>query len=143
MKRRAEIWRDPPELAIPNNPAFVSDCKNAWIAYETASSDENIYAVVHFGGVIDMHLSPINDEGLGSHPYASFGLRFYEFNELFGTAEAKRWASLGVRHFVITFKDVTIDVVARTASVIAEELRSEAPGAAIQFATQYSRQHSG
>lgn len=143
MKRQTKIWGDPPELAMPNNPAFVSDCDNAWIAYETASDDEGVYAVVHFGGLVDIHLSPINDEGLGSHPYASLGIRCYEFNELFATAETKRWESLAIRQFAITFKDVTIDVLARTACVIARELRSDSAGAALSFAMEYARQDGG
>ena len=143
MKRQIKIWSDAPELAIPNDPAFVSDCGNAWIAYETASDDEGVYAVVHFGGLIDIHLSPINDEGLGSHPYAELGIRCYEFNELFGTSETKRWESLAIRHFVITFKDVTIDVLARTAFVIARELRSNSTGAALSYAMEYARHDGG
>lgn len=143
MKRQTKIWSDAPELAIPNDPAFVSDCGNAWIAYKTASDEEGIYAVVHFGGLIDIHLSPINDEGLGSHPYASFGIRCYEFNELFGTAETKRWESLNVRQFTITFKDVTIDVLARSARVIAKDLRSDAVGAARSFAMEYAQKANG
>lgn len=141
MKQKSKIWGDPPELAIPNNPAFVSDCDNAWIAYETSSDHEGVYAVVHFGGLVDIHVSPINDEGMGSHPYASRGIRCYAFNELFSTAETKRWNSLIIRQFAITFKDVTIDVLARTASVIATELRSNSPVAALSFAMEYARQN--
>ena len=128
---------------MPNSPSFVSDCDNAWIAYETASDEEGVYAVVHFGGLIDIHLSPINDEGIGSHPYAALLIRCYEFNELFGTAETKRWESLAIRHFAITFKDVTIDVLARTASVIARELRSDSTSAALSYAKQYARHDGG
>lgn len=137
MKSKTKIWSDPPKVAIPNNPAWVSDCDDAWVAYETVSDHQGVYAVVRFGGLVDMHLSPINDEGLGSHPYASIGLRFYEFNELFGTAEIKRWQSLAVRQFVITFKDVTIDVLARSAAVLATELQCGSASAALSFAMQY------
>lgn len=143
MKRQTKIWSDAPKLAMPNDPALVSDCSNAWISYETASDEEGIYAVVHFGGLIDIHLSPINDEGLASHPYAALGIRCYEFNELFGTSETKRWESLAIRHFAITFKEVTSDVLARTASVIAKELRSRSAGAALSHAIQYAQRDGG
>jgi hypothetical protein len=143
MKRQTKIWRDPPPLAMPNDPAFVTDCSNAWIAYETANDDEGVYAVVKFGGVIDLHLTPINDEGLGSHPYAKLGIRCYEFNELFDTAETRRWATIGGRQFAITFKDVTIDVIARTASVLATELRSVSANAALLIAIDHARPDSG
>ena len=140
MKRKTKIWHDPPPLAIPNNPAFVTDCSDAWIAYETVNDAEGVFAVVKFGGVIDLHLTPINDEGLGAHPYAKLGIRFYEFNELFDTAETERWAIIGIRQFAITFKDVTIDVLARTASVMATDIRSSSANAAVRIAIDHAHQ---
>ena len=138
IKSHIQIWSDPPKLAIPNNPAFASDCDNAWVAYEIVNDSAGVYAVVHFGGLVDFHLLPINDEGLGSHPYASLGLCFYEFNELFGTAETKGWESLAVRQFVITFKDVTIEVLARSATVVARELHAGSAGAALAMQHAWS-----
>lgn len=143
MKRQATIWKEAPELALPENPAIVSDCDKAWIAYETVHSDEATFAVVLFSGVIDLHLSPINDEGLGAHPYASLGLRWYTFHELFDTPETKRWSALGGRQFVITFKDVTIDVTAQQASVVATGLHSVDPHAALRIAIESARDTVG
>lgn len=138
MNRRAKTWTEPPELAIPEDPAFVSDCDNAWIAYEIAHRDKPTYAVIKFGGVIDFHLTPINDEGLGEHPYVSSGLRCYTFHELSDTDATKRWASIGGRHFVITFKDVTIDVIATAPSVVATDIRSDSADAALKLAIKYA-----
>jgi len=118
MKPHSKVWPEPPQLALPENPAFVSHCDTAWLAYEIADSIDNIYAVIRFDGLIDFHMSPINDEGLGAHPYARTGIKPYEFNELFGTRELQKWADLETRQFAITFKDVTIDIIARAAVVL-------------------------
>ena len=143
MKRRAKTWTEPPELAIPDDPAFVTDCDNAWIAYEVAHCDEPTYAVIKFAGLIDIHLSPINDEGLGEHPYASTGLRCYTFHELIDTDVTTRWASIGGRQFVITFKDVTIDVIASSPSVVATDIRSDSADGALQLAVEYASKNGG
>ena len=136
MTRQAKVWKEAPELALPENPAIVSDCDRVWIAYETAHSEEGTFAIVLFSGVIDFHISPINDEGLGKHPYAALGLRFYTFHELFDTAETKRWSPVGGRQFVITFKDVTIDIIARQPEVIAGAVKSCNPHSALKLAIQ-------
>ena len=132
MKHRSKIWREPPPLALPDDPAFFSHCDAAWLAYETTGDGAAVYAIVRFDRVIDFHLSPINDEGLGSHPYASLGLRSYEFNELFDTKETRRWDSLSPRHFVITFKDVTIDVVCGDVVVLEIAVPSDSPREALR-----------
>lgn len=65
-----------------------------------------------------------NDEGIGSHPMAKFGLGFYD---LFLVKESSWIAELsqqrkgntawdlyrGCDHYIATFKDVTLDVVSR------------------------------
>ena len=143
MKPHAKIWRDPPKLALPNNPAIVTDCDNAWVAYEMAHCDERTFAVVRFASVIDFHLSPINDEGLREHRYATAGLKFYAFHELFDTDETRRWSRTGGRQFVITFKDVTIDVIARDPSVVAEGIIASDTDTALQLAIKHARQTVG
>ena len=118
MTPHSTVWSDAPQLALPNNPAFVSHCDTAWLAYEIAGDSIGLFAVVRFDGLIDFHMSPINDEDLGLHPHARFGIRPYEFNELFNTVETRKWTKLNARQFAITFKDVTIDVIARDAVVL-------------------------
>ncbi len=136
MIPQAKVWQEAPKLALPENPAIVSDCDKVWIAYETAHSEEGTFAIVLFSGVIELHLSPINDVGLGRHPYAALGLRCYTFHELFDTAETKRWSPIGGRQFVITFKDVTIDIIARQPEVIADAVKSHNPHSALKLAIQ-------
>ena len=121
----ASIWTVAPELGIPEPPALVSESDTLWLAYFRAGNDA--IAVVRFTGVIEHHLSPINDEGLGRHPYASAGLKYYSFNELFGSQETLHWSVLKARHWVVTFKDNTLDVIARAGEVVVPSVIASTP----------------
>ena len=121
----ASIWSVPPELGIPEPPALIAESDRLWLAYFRAKDDA--IAVVRFTGVIDHHLSPVNDEGLGRHPYAKAGLQFYSFNELAGSQETLRWSVLKARHWVVTFKDNTLDVIARAGEVIDPSVAASTP----------------
>ena len=118
-KPRVTTWSEAPELATPEPPALLSDSSNLWLAYETTSEPRGeVYAVIRFRHVIDHHLAPISDEGIGEHPYASAGLQWYAFNEVTDSVEAIRWRPLNARHWVVTFKDNTLDVIAQKAEVV-------------------------
>lgn len=124
-RAKSSIWAVAPALGIPESPALLVEKGNLWLAYFQAS-DENL-AVVRFTGLIDHHLMPIGDEGLGRHPYVLAGLQPYSFNELVGSAEIVSRPYSGARHWVITFKDETLDVIARTGEVIASGLTLASP----------------
>ncbi|NWB98359.1 hypothetical protein HX882_20890 [Pseudomonas gingeri] len=122
---RSTIWKAAPELGIPESPALLVDSRNLWLAYFQPLNES--IAIVRFSGLIDHRLAPIGDEGLGRHPYVSAGLQPYSFNELIGSAEALRWKSAKPRHWVVTFKDETLDVIARAGEVIAADLTMASP----------------
>jgi hypothetical protein len=128
---QSSIWRDAPELAIPDLPALLCDSEDLWLCYAIAHSEVERFAIVQFIGVIDHCLSPINDEGLGQHPYYKSGLQFYAFNEITGSAETLKWAVLRARHWAVTFKDDTLDVIASDAKVVATDLPASSPTAAL------------
>ena len=128
---QSSIWKDAPELAIPDVPALLCDSSDLWLCYAVARTASGRFAIVRFVDVIDHRLSPINDEGLGEHPYAAAGLRFYAFNEITGSDETIEWSALKARHCAVTFKDNTLDVVARDAKVVARDLRASSPTAAL------------
>ena len=121
---RVSQWTEAPEIAIPEPPAICSDSYVLWLAYETAGPSDERFAIVRFSSIIDHRLSPINDEGLGQHPYAKAGLKWYSFNEVIDSNETQRWSSSRARHWVITFKDNTLDVVARTAEIVARDVQA-------------------
>ena len=104
---------------------MLAESDRLWLAYVRAADD--LIAVVRFTGVIDHHHSSVNDEGLGEHPYAKAGLQFYSFHELSGSDETVRWAVLAARHWVVTFKDSTLDVVAQEGEVIAPTVVASSP----------------
>jgi hypothetical protein len=124
---RVTIWSEAPELAIPDLPAVLADEGSLLVSYRAARG----YAVVRFEHLIDHRLSPINDEGLGKHPYAKYGLKWYSFNEVSDSKECLEWSVLRARHWVITFKDVTLDVLATGAGVVAQEVLVGSPLAAL------------
>lgn len=128
---RVTIWSEAPKLALPESPSLLVDSRSILLAYETAGTKKDTYAVVRFTDVIDHRLSPINDEGLGKHAYAKFGLEWYSFNEVSDSKEVLEWAVLRARHWVVTFKDVTLDVLAAEASVVARDLSATSPLAAL------------
>jgi hypothetical protein len=132
LQPRVVTWDEAPKLAIPESPALLMAASDLWLAYETTQEPRGtVYAVVRFNEVIDHRLSPINDEGLRRHPCARFGLQFYSFNEVIGSAQALEWAVLRARHWVVTFKDCTLDVLCRSASVAVRDARSEDPVGAL------------
>ena len=64
-----------------------------------------------------------NDEGLGQHPMAEFGLRWYDFflvtnstwiNEMKERRPAGSYDLFeNYEHYIITFKDITLDIVSK------------------------------
>ena len=119
-KVRSTIWTLAPELGIPESPALLVESSTLWLAYFEPLNQS--VAVVRFTGLIDHRLAPIGDEGLGRHPYVSSGLQPYSFNELIGSEETIRWKWSGAKHWIVTFKDETLDVVARDGEVVASGL---------------------
>src|SRR4051812_3214030 len=112
-------WSPAPKYCIPNDPALLADSRNLWLAYPTMAEPRGeMYAVVRFDHVIGHRLWPVNDEGIGKHPYCKFGLKWYTFNEVIDSPEAIEWKALSARHWVITFKDNTLDVLAESAVVL-------------------------
>lgn len=128
---QSSVWPDAPELAIPDLPALLGNSIDLWLGYAMAHTPARRYAIIQFIDVTDHRLSPINDEGLGSHPYAKAGLQWYTFNEISGSRETIKWSALQARHWVVTFKDNTLDVLAGDAKVVARDVESRSPMSAL------------
>jgi hypothetical protein len=125
------VWKDAPKFPVPETKVLYWESDTLWLCYGMAHTSPQCYAIIQFADVIDHHLSPINDEGLGKHPYAKAGLKFYAFNEIIDSLETIKWSILGARHWAVTFKDDTLDVVARTAKVVASDLPAQSPSEAL------------
>ena len=131
-KPSAVVWNTPPKFSLYDDPAIITDSHDLWLGYLLQESpDDNTYAIIHFQDVVDHRLSPINDEGFGQHKYATAGLKVYEFQEIVNSEEALRWKTLQVRHWVVTFKDQTLDVLARDCQVAVRSVAATSPLAAV------------
>ena len=80
-------------------------------------------AVLRFDGVAWHHFGAPNDEGLHSHPLYPVGLGFYGFCEVLDSPRVPDGSAL--RHWIATFHDETLEVVAASASIIARRVDGE------------------
>jgi len=108
-----------PELGPVANPAVFYDGNDAFVCYE-ASRGGN--AVLKFGDVIDFRITPMNVEGLKECRYP---VRPWAFNEVMGGEEIDKWKALSPRLWLITFNDVTIEVLFGTVSLVIQDAKGE------------------
>ena len=130
-------------------PGIVSDGHNLYAAYivstGTASQYEE-FAVVRFSHVLQHTFGYPNDEALGGHPLYDAGLAFYAFNLV---ANSPLLTELGQRnsrvfpgtesmysdflHWIVTFHDETLEVIAKTAEVLGNVEARDAKSAISHF----------
>ena len=90
--------------------------------YLMLEENNGIVDAIKFNFLIYKYGIP-NDEGLGAHPMAKFGLGFYGFYHVANStwiAELKEQRPKtsydlfsDAEHYIITFKDVTIDIISK------------------------------
>jgi hypothetical protein len=95
------ILTDLPKIGIPNNPIVLYNGGRLMLCYEISHSDGE-YAVIKFDP-IEYTVTPINDEGLGTHKYARYGLEWYEAHEIENIEEVIRWRVLAPKYWGILF----------------------------------------
>lgn len=105
----ATIVSELPEPSIPEPPALFSDTSVLFVSYQTR--DYETFSIVKFNQVFDHWLSSINDEGIGKHPQVKAGLKFYSFHEIINSPKTSQCKILKLKHWVVTFKDNTLDVI--------------------------------
>jgi hypothetical protein len=79
-------------------------------------------AVLRFDGVLDFVLGPPSEDRLHEHPFYSLGLKHYGFFEIAGLASIPP----GMRRWLVTFHDDTLDVTAASAGVLSRRVDGEA-----------------
>lgn len=99
------------------------DGDDLWLAY-LIGGDDSGYAVLRFEQVDHYSFGPPNDERLHLHPLWSQGLSFYEFHRINDAPPSKV-------HWVATFHDGTLDVIATTCRVVAIKLQAVDEDAAL------------
>ena len=126
----SSVWRDPPRMESYKTqaPAFLTSGSTSWLAYVCEGGK---IAVIRFDGFVEGQLSQIDVDTLKNHPYAIPELKPFEFNEISKSLQTVYWAPLGARHWIISFPNSTLDVVARTAEVIAAGIEGQSTAAAL------------
>jgi hypothetical protein len=139
-------WNEPPPMDVGSPlPAIKNNGDRLWVCYicknpnfpgwESGASPDHpgfeIYkAVLRFDGVVSHHLGPPSAEKLYKHPLHSFGLEFYQFHEAFNTPALTEHK--GKRHWIITFHDETLEVIADQATVVERDIDGEDTQSPIQ-----------
>jgi hypothetical protein len=77
-------------------------------------------AVLRFEGATWHHFGSPSDERLHTHPLYPVGLRWYDFWEVLESPRVPPGSPL--RHWIITFHDETLEVVAASASVVSRRV---------------------
>lgn len=111
-----------PALGTVASPVAFYDGNDALVCYEASSSAGGGNVVLRFGDVIDFRITPMNVDGL---PKCRYPIRPWEFNEVVGSEEAAKWKVLNPRLWLISFHDVTIEILFETVSL---DLRDERGG---------------
>jgi hypothetical protein len=127
-------------------PAIRQENDQLWVAYVCNNPDfpgwdsgadvghpgfDIWCALLRFDGVIDYHFGAPSDEKLWSHPLYSVGLRQYGFYEVSGTSRLV--GQNGKKHWIITFHDEALEVVADSAHVVQARIEGEDTHAALEI----------
>lgn len=117
----------PTPSAGSTEPFVIANERQVVIAYRIAQVDferygpfcdeEEPFCLVQFPWAAFHRLGPPNDEGLGVHPLAVAGLKWYQAHEVMNSSfVASSWKLASPhhprRHFVLTFQDSTFECVA-------------------------------
>ena len=117
----------------------------AWVAYRCSNPQfpgwgageapdhpgfDEYFAVIKFSGVRSIQLGPPSDERLHEHPLYEVGLKQYDFCAVVDSPAAAD--HVAVFHWIVTFHDETLDVVAERAEVVAPRVDAESPTEALR-----------
>lgn len=140
-------WSEPPAMdAGAPVPAVYSDKTGLKCAYVIGAThpESGSSAILHFASVLYYAFGYPNDEVLNTHPLYANGLGFYDFhavenspliadldrrNQVHRRHVAGAYAT-GFRHWIITFHDETLEVVARNARFV--RTSEKEPGLAVR-----------
>jgi len=107
-----------PEPGSVANPAALYDGHDVAVCYEASARDGGGNVVLRFGDVIDFRVTPVNVDGLGDCRYP---IKPWAFNEILGGAETSRWTALAPRFWMMSFNDVTIEILFDTVAIASRD----------------------
>ena len=119
-----EQWTDPPqmstgapspELTLVRDVLFVAyyrgDLEDP--GFEVGIDASHPFSILRFDGVHEHYIGPPNDEALHLHPLFSKGLSYYKFYRVNGSPKASK----SHQHWILTFHDETVEIIAVAGSV--------------------------
>lgn len=118
MIRVVSAKEDFPELDTVASPVVLCDGDDAYVCYQASHRAGLGNVVLKFSDVIDLHISPMNVDGLGECRYP---VKPWEFNEVFGAEETQQWEMLNPRLWIISFRDVTLEIMFESVSFVARD----------------------
>jgi hypothetical protein len=124
-------WTEPPQMDTGAPLPAIERSDDTLVVAYICDCDHS--AVVRFSGVSWLHFGYPNDEGLWEHPFYDIGLRHYAFWEVHDSPRIPTGSSQ--RHWIGTFHDETLEVVAAAATVV---VRNVSGTATDQIARQYA-----
>jgi len=140
-------WYEPPAMDTgAPMPAVYSNSSGLTCAYVIGASHRGSgsTAILHFEGVLYYAMGYPNDEVLNAHPLYANGLGFYGFHVVTNSpliadldhrnqAHGRHVAGAYIkqfRHWILTFHDETLEVVARNARFVSTS--NKEPGLAVR-----------
>lgn len=110
-------------------PAVYEERGTAWVAYRCNDEDEYC-AVLRFTGVESLTLGPPSNDRLHEHPLHDAGLEPYAFQVVEDSEEATDGETA---HWIVTFGDETLEVIAEDADVLESQVDVNAPEQALSL----------
>ena len=131
-------WKEAPPMDTgAPMPSILSIESDLFVSYIISTENEKneLYAIVKFSGVMQHTFGYPNDEALGAHPLYDSGLEFYSFNLVENSPylkelddrnssifpEGKGMYCERFKHYIVTFHDETLEVIASSISYMTSE----------------------
>lgn len=140
MKPTIKINTELPEIGIPFDPMIVYFSYKVFISYEVTPS-KGKFAILLFEHPIEVKITPINDDGIGSHRFARFGLTWYSIHEITDIEETEKWKTRNPTYWVFTFKDRTFEILGSPPLVIERECSIEVVSQHLETFTKIQNEH--
>lgn len=107
-----------PELGTVASPSVFYDGSSVFVCYEASVRAGGGNVVLKFSDVIDFRITPMNVDGLKDCRYP---IEPWAFSEILAAEETSRWKALDPRFWFISFRDVTLEILFDTVSLISHD----------------------
>jgi len=97
-----------PTIGTVENPAIFGDGESLLVCYAIAEVDHGGTATIEFQDIVSFSCLPLNVDGL--HTYNT-ELSYWDFNEVSGDPRLATSSILSRRLWVISFNDVTLEIL--------------------------------